>query len=222
MSTKIYYAYKVCDNRIKTIFNIKKELESLYAKWVHDGLDKFGHQTLKDIESYMPKGYVFWDVVNRYVTYDEESTQSMSTVPLKEMHSYDLINILKGFIKQGYDYPLNFDASMVLIEHKDTLCIQFFGFNYSFFNDFFENLIKSNTIADWHFQDQTDPPDDVSEEEWAERGSFWDEVFDGYDSSAEIGFCHDFFGRALPILHSYTAIKREIKKAKELAVKNGG
>jgi len=214
MSTKIFNAYRVCDNKIETVFKIKKELEPLYEKWVHENLDQFGHQSLNDIKGYMHKGYVFWDVVNRYLGYGQEAKKTFST-PINKLSEYDLIYVLEGFIKQNENGPLNFDASMGLIEHRGLIYVQFFGLpdrSDSAFGKYFKKLIKNRIIIDRHYQNQTDRPDDISDEDWEKRGDIWDEIYpggwEGYSTPSQVGFWHEFFSRAIYILHSY-AEKRD-------------
>ena len=143
MSTKIYNAYKVCDNKIETVFKIKKKLEVLYADMVYEYLDHFGGVTLKDTLQIYPKKYVFWDVINRYVLYKakkykEDDEKKMNT-PFNKMFYTDLRYVLKAFIKQGVFHPLNFSASMVLIEYEDSMYVQFFGL-YPHCSEYFETL----------------------------------------------------------------------------------
>jgi hypothetical protein len=219
MSTKIYNAYRVCDNKIETVFKIKKEMEPLYAEKVYKNLDLFGKKTLKATKNYMKEGYVFWDVINRFVlegSTDKVLEKKLST-PLNEMPYYDLQYVLKGFIDQQQNDPLNFEASMVLIEHKGNMYIQFFGFSHNTpFDDYIAGLIKDGVITDWHYQNQTDVDDAIDDDDWEDRETMWDEVYtggwDGYNSPAEVGFSHDFFDRIFTILYKYSIQKAENNK----------
>jgi len=226
MSTKIYNAYKVCDNRIETVFKIKRELEPLYEKLVFSQLDQLGYRTLKGIQGYMPKGYIFWDVIKRGVLYGgirkykEESEKKLNT-PLKEMYPDDLQYVLQGYVDQEKNDPLNFSASMVLIEYKGQMYVQFFGFHgYEYltecFGKYFKGLVKNGVLADWRYQNQTDDEDG---DDWEERENMWDEIYksngwDGYYSPAQVGFSHDFFSRIFFILHKYSEQKRKNKETR--------
>jgi hypothetical protein len=212
MSTKIYNAYRVCDNKIETVFNIKKKLESLYAKLVYSQLDQFGRKTLEGIEGYYKKGYVFWDIINRYILWDGKEYQERNNVlkktPLKSMHYSDLIYVLEGFTKQGENDPLNFDASMVLYEYEGNMYVQFFGLSgYKYLNDifgeYFEELFKKGILTDWHYQNQTDDDEAIDSSDWNKRKTMWDELYKDYDYPAQIGFSYDFFSKMLRILYYY-------------------
>ena len=215
MSIKIYNVYRVCDNRIETVFKIKKELEPLYEKLIFSTLDQFGSLTLKGIQKYTEKGFVFWDIVKRYVLrvgirkkFRKHNIKKINT-PLNEMHPFDLQFILEAFIKQQRNEPFNFDASMVLIEYKGQIYVQFFGFHgYKYLNDifgkYFDGLIKNGILADRHYQNSTDAE---NEDDWEDRKSMWNEIYtgklDGYNSPVQAGFSHNFFSRIFQILMKY-------------------
>ena len=46
-------------------------------------------------------------------------------------------------------------------------------------------------VDDYHYQNQTDPPEDFDDEEWDERRSIWDEIFDKYFTPGEAGFVYE-------------------------------
>ena len=51
------------------------------------------------------------------------------------------------------------------------------------------------TIADeYHYQNQTDKPDEISDEEWSEREEVWEAIFDKYWSPAEAGALYTIVG----------------------------
>jgi hypothetical protein len=202
----------VCDNKIETVFKIKKELEPLYAKLVYSQLDQFGHHTLEGIERYLHKGCIFWDIVNRYVLYGDdekyrEDNQKIKTKPLKDLDYFALTYVLKGFVEQKQNDPFNFDASMVLYGYKGNMYVQFFGLSgYVYlddiFGDYFKGLVKNGVLADYHYQDQSDDEDEDNPD-WEERGDMWDELYDGYDTSAQVGFSYEFFSIMQRILFEY-------------------
>jgi len=220
MTDNIYTrnGWKVCDNKIETVFRIKKELEPLYKKRIFEQLDQYGNKTLLDTQGYMKKGYVFWDVINRCILYGneekykEDNDKKLNT-PLNEMPYYDLQYVLQGFIDQNMNDPLNFEASIVLFENRGNIYVQFFGFE-RYADEYFASLVKDGILADWHYQNQTDD-DDIPEDEEEERESMWDEIYpggwEGDDTPAQAGLSHDFFSKIFSILHSYEENRKNVK-----------
>ena len=46
-------------------------------------------------------------------------------------------------------------------------------------------------VDEYHYQNQTDQPEDIDDEEWDERRSIWDEIFDKYFTPGEAGFVYE-------------------------------
>jgi len=225
MGTRIYNVYKVCDNRIETVFRIKKELEPLYERLVFENLDQFGKHTLKHVQGYMKKGYRFWDVINRFVLYGgkrkdlKEGNEKKLNTPLNGMFYWDLQYVLQGYIDMGQNDPLNFEASMVLLEYRGQMYVQFFGFHGhehlgNIYGGYFKSLLDKGILADRHYQDQTDDEDEDSGD-WEDRAGMRDEIYagglDGHDTPAQAGFSYEFFSRMPKILHKYSKRRAEEK-----------
>lgn len=51
-----------------------------------------------------------------------------------------------------------------------------------YFNDY---------IEDFHYQDQTDKPDDISDEDWEKRRIIWDKIFESFWTFHESGFKYE-------------------------------
>ena len=62
----------------------------------------------------------------------------------------------------------------------------------SFHEGIKENVELLRDIADeYHYQNQTDQPDDISDEEWQERSEVWNDIFDKYCSPNDAGFIYE-------------------------------
>lgn len=62
----------------------------------------------------------------------------------------------------------------------------------SFHEGIKENVELLRDIADeYHYQNQTDQPDDISNEEWQERREIWNDIFDKYCSPNDAGFIYE-------------------------------
>lgn len=56
-----------------------------------------------------------------------------------------------------------------------------------------EMFLHLPQVNDFHYQNQTDQPENISDEEWAERGRIWDEIL-GAGTFAENGLQYKLFG----------------------------
>lgn len=81
----------------------------------------------------------------------------------------------------------NFNFSVCVIPWTDG---NVYGIYYD--DDIEENRALLNDIADeYHYQNQTDQPDDIDDEEWGERRNVWNEIFDKYCSPNDAGFIYE-------------------------------
>ena len=203
MSTKIYNAYKVCDNNVETVFKIKKELEPLYENFVHDILSTYGKISVKQAA----------DLLNGSLSKYDLPLDKKSMPVNKQLH-FLICNILEAHIESGRNLPLNVEAAVTLFEHKGNLYLQFFGFPNSYFGKYFKQLERRKIIADWHYQDSVDKPAKIKKKDWAERELVWDQIYDSYYSPAQPGFVHKFSDRLLAICLSF---EKKMRKADEAA-----
>jgi hypothetical protein len=90
---------------------------------------------------------------------------------------------------------------MVVFYYQKKVYVQFFNFNY-WWRDTFKELRKTRKIKDWHYQDQTDKPDNIPDEAWSKRESVWEGIFKEHDSGApsQCGFSVDFIDRIQHII----------------------
>lgn len=47
---------------------------------------------------------------------------------------------------------------------------------------------------DYHYQDQTDRPEEITEEEWGERDDIWNEIFEKFWTFSEVGLKYEIIG----------------------------
>jgi hypothetical protein len=96
---------------------------------------------------------------------------------------------------------LDFDCSMVVFYYREKVYVQFFGFNY-WWDDTFKKLRRTGKIKDWHYQNQTDKPDNVSYEMWEERENVWEGIFKEQESDtpSQCGFTVKFINRLQHII----------------------
>lgn len=87
--------------------------------------------------------------------------------------------------------------------------------------NFYGGLFCDNNIAryyfddyieDFHYQDQTDKPDDISDEDWEKRRIIWDKIFESFWTFPEVGFKYEVLeGNDF---HLWDRVKNAIKTIK--------
>lgn len=125
----------------------------------------------------------------------------LETDGLKDLRNHNIrLKMLEASSRKTYD-PYNMDSSMVVIPHPDTsknlsLAV-FFGVSYtnpqgknSTEEDIFGDL--ASKFKDYHYQNQSDKPEEITDEEWDERKEVWDEVLKESDFFADVGYAYSF------------------------------
>jgi hypothetical protein len=196
MSTKIYNAYYV-PHGMDGVLAIKKILEHKYEEYVLFQLDKFKDRTGKDL-IYKKSHLMGWEInmledANLY----KKSQIPEWDRPLKDMGDLEIEFVIKANSRcMSKGTPLDVDCSMVVFYYRKKVYVEFFNFNY-WWDDVFKELCKSRKIKDWHYQDQTDKPDCLSDKAWAERQAVWEGIFKEQESDtpSHCGFTMDFIDR---------------------------
>ena len=76
----------------------------------------------------------------------------------------------------------NFLFSVVIIPWED----EYYGCVYDDQISANRALLK-DIVDDFHYQNQTDQPEDINDEEWSEREQIWNDIFDEYFTPGEAG-----------------------------------
>jgi hypothetical protein len=181
---------------------IKKILEHKYEEYVLSELDGFKDKTGKQL-IYEPSNLMkFEKEALEWVNLYHESQISEWEHPLKDMGAIEteyVINANSRCMERGI--PLDFDCSMVVFYYHKKVYVRFFNFNYKW-DDTFKELRKSRKIKDWHYQNQTDKPDNISDESWSEQRSVWEGICKEHeaDTPAQCGFSVNFNTRIFHII----------------------
>jgi hypothetical protein len=179
------------------VLAIKKILEHKYEEYVLQELDKFKDRTGKNLiykDSHL-MGWEKWSLeqINEF----KEPKIPEWEHPLKEMGVLEIEYVIQANSRcQERGVPLDFDCSMVVFYYQKKVYVQFFNFNY-WWKDTFKELRMTRKIKDWHYQNKTDRPDNISEETWAKRYNVWEGVFKEQESNtpAQCGFTVEFINR---------------------------
>jgi hypothetical protein len=145
------------------------------------------------IEELMP---VLIDYRNTYQTELREHLYDSPFV-LKLLKEYGVdFELEKNIVKELTEatrsmerHPFAFEASVVVLLHKGRIFVKKFGFG----GWFKPTELEHEKLVDFHYQNQVDTPDDVSYEEFEERGRVWDEILGSRGVIGKVGLSYDFF-----------------------------
>jgi hypothetical protein len=201
LSTKIYDAYYV-PHGMDGVLVIKKILERKYEEYVLFLLDKFKDKTGKEI-IHRSSHLMGWekDGLKHINPYKNPKIPEWDH-SLKDMGALEAEFVIRAnsrCMEKGV--PLDVDCSMVVFYYHKKVYIKFFNFNY-WWDDVFKELRKSRKIKDWHYQDQTDKPDRISDAAWSKREEVWEGIFKEQESDipSHCGFTVDFMVRLRHII----------------------
>ncbi len=180
MSTKIYYGFRVQTSDPKEIIKLVKDYRKKY--WSLDARKKkieFLHSIVSHITD--PEKLVMYG----------EFGYEMNAYTMAE----NLWHKMRGEIKKtGYrNSMVDTDFQIVVFPHETV----FLGIVYTESSKWFRKWLKMPGVSEYGYWNNTDPPDDVSEEEWENRGKVWNEVLGSSGVPATSGFTidiHDPYG----------------------------
>ena len=172
MSTKIYDAYRIPKSEFENefIMNILKKLkDETYDFFIHN------EDILKGI-------HILTMVWLKAVKEDEERFE-------KFVNGEDFtINTISNYLQecerqtQKSLYYFNIDFNCSVFEDKDYWYVKFFRnqrWQWDLLNEWEE---KYEWLEDYHYQNSTDPPENISYEEFKKRDDKWDELTGDVDS----------------------------------------
>jgi hypothetical protein len=184
------------------VLALKKILDRKYEEYVLQELDKFKDRTGKEL-IYNDSHLMGWEKASLKSVNPYRKPEILEwDQPLKEMGVLEIEMVIKAnsrCMEKGV--MLDLDLSMVVFYYQKKVYAQFFNFTY-WWRDVFKELRKARKIKDWHYQDQTDRPDNISEETWEARGHLWENIFKEQeaDTPAQCGFIVDFSNRLQHII----------------------
>lgn len=110
----------------------------------------------------------------------------------------------KKQLTSGYRNPYALDVTVALYPHKSNYYIRLFCDSMSIVGTALDFVADIPGLAEYHYQNSADKPDEVPSREWAKRKKIWNEIFSdsagiGNHVSMEI-HCYDSFWRLDPWL----------------------
>ena len=168
MSTKIYNGIKFKSNNIVEILEQLQNVRTEVLKICNTS------EIVKDED------------LSDFITYYglDENIKPYSSIEINRK----MINSLETEDEIAYLF-LRFNFSICVIPYKDG---NIYG------GLFCDNVNYKKYIEpyaeEFHYQDQTDRPEEITEEEWENRRNIWDEIFDKFWTFSEVGLKYEIVG----------------------------
>ena len=170
MSTKIYNGFKLKTNDMEEIHAFMSDMRQRCVPMVKEKMAHYFMQSVVhsiDFDSIHPSKVKFSPYQRAFDTFEKEQRKVV-------------VNNVK-------DPTVDFSFSVCLFPHKGT----FYGIYYTLQEDFVDMLISSDLFESYAYQNSTDKPDNVSDEEWAEREVVWGDIFDKQPIPSLNGFVYE-------------------------------
>jgi len=175
MSTKIYYGVSIATSDLKEVLRLVRQYHDEH--WLKDAYEvkkKFMQIVLSECKNPEEK--------------DEEGINKLSRA---ESLWWELRREIK---KTGLrNTVVDTDFQLVVFPYED----KFLGIVYTERGEWFEKFLKMPGVSEYGYWDNTDPLEDVTEEEWEARREAWDTVLPGIGIPSMNGFTidiHDPYG----------------------------
>ena len=152
MSTKLYNGIKFKSNKLGTVI---RQLHGLKEEAVKNVMGTF---TDPKQLNFMMMCWVYGNAIR-----EDKSNDT----------AWQFQRILRQELRKPYN-DFNFMFKVVIFERKNKL----YGiyYDHSYLN--YKMLFDRDIAVDYHYQDQSDKPDDVSNRDWNFREEVWSDIFD--------------------------------------------
>lgn len=160
MSTKLYTGIKFKSNKLSTVI---RQLNSLKE------------EAKKNVNDTFRKGSKSLNFVHLIFLYEKALEEGMK--PLKKnpgvFDMWDFERKLHNELRKPYnDFSVEFGVT--IFERKNKL----YGVYYDQTHENYQMLFDRDIAVDYHYQNQVDKPDDVSNRDWYFRETVWEDIFE--------------------------------------------
>ena len=180
MSMKIYNGYILKDQL--SMYKIYKFVDGLREKATLEGRKRIQNMVIKDfLYFYYYKQVHGADKVKEMVEKTEENLRVNHWKVLLDEDWSKLFHkvywrILKEVHEASNDQTLDsleydFSSELMFFPLRNKTLLMYFGYF-----DIEEMITDSGQILDYHYQNQTDRPENISQEEWKQREADWNEA----------------------------------------------
>jgi hypothetical protein len=180
MSTKIYNAYKYR----RTIFDL--------VSWLNKTRKVYEEQAIENT-NFLLKGKI------PFCNYDNEYKIPLWVKGYKSNSKYLSKFALYSYITKANDSSMNdiwnMKASVVVYPYEEMLIVHFFNFDFGLKgpkNPLINRVKKNHNFSDYSYWNNSDMPENVTEEEWKERERIYDKIFGIRSTPDSVGFIYEF------------------------------
>lgn len=169
MSTKIYNAYVFHSSNLEELYTV---LDKMKKEWFERQLSLWKAGTQKSKEAFIKDLKEFSFELPKKIR--EDFVKKIDGLP----DYMALDEFFKTYAYSRVNSPFNIDASVMIYPLGKKLYVQFF---------LDRDAKIPKTFADYHYQNQSDQPEDVTNKEWKQREKTWDRIL----GRSNMLFCRD-------------------------------
>ena len=148
MSTKIYNGFKFNTNNIFKVYEYLSDFKEISKKNL---MSKFNDSYLSILKNIMTKYYLEYDKF--------QSIWELDNVFIEEIKKPHYFLYLKNYIQIYPDSETNEIYGYYILDSESE-----------------QHIIRNDWFIDFHYQNQTDIPDNITEDEYEHRKEVWDRV----------------------------------------------
>jgi hypothetical protein len=163
MSTKVYNAFKVKDPA-----NLWRLIDKIFHKG-RANVDK----TLR--EHYLQKVRHMDPSDKEYIEAWEKSDSSEANFRLYRVHDKLRSRYKENTVRLEWD-TYSLDCTVCIYPYRDQFYLRTFCEGGSIFRNVLDFVKKLPELEDFHYQNQSDRPDDIPAKDWANRRRVWDGI----------------------------------------------
>lgn len=209
MSTKVYDAYKLIDS---DLWDFAKDIHTKGTKSFKKHIKKYYLNRMNGIDLTHPK------YSEKLISYSNNENLSND-----QKDKLTRLGITHELLTKGYKEAsasscielFDFDVNISFRELDDQVYLQTFEGAGS--KGVLKFLKKDSRITDYHYQNQSDVPEEISEDEWEKRGKMWNKMDESgaWWQRLDLEICsYGSFWRLNPWLDISKEIYKESKNVK--------
>lgn len=207
MSIKLYNGIKFNSNKLSTVI---RQLHSIKEESIKKVQESFENPESRNFLS-MCIFYMLCEKNGESFTYEKDGEK----IPCYWIFERKLKEKMREPYRSGIGFDCNF--SVTIFERKNKL----YGVFFDQTNKNYKQLFDKDIAVDYHYQNQTDKPDEISLRDWRFREEVWEDIFDDISVlwiPSEAGVVYDIVTED-DINISKEIFEKVIEKCKELKEK---
>ncbi len=148
----------------------------------------------------------------RQLEYAKFTTLMVNVLKIGVTNPADVMDVIRDFMQRGTNSPMNPKASVCLYHHEGVWYPHYFGIDVAVLEPF----EKAGDMEDFHYQNHTDPPEEVAEKDWEHRLQVWEKIYERYSTPAHAGLIFEIMDRGFAMRAIFRAQELIAPRLKEL------